>query len=94
MNELKKLIMIIEKEHVNITKKWRECGKYFPINMKKKQVIDLLKDKDLYEAVLDYHSFIFDLYPILSQKFNICEKVFSRVKNLNSLQSKIIKYIE
>ena len=66
----------------------------FPSTWKKKQVIDLLKEKDLYEAVLDYHSFIFDLYPILSQKFNICEKVFSRVKTLNSLQSKIIKYIE
>lgn len=95
MDELTKLIELIQNKFDEINAKWTKEPNYFPIHMKKNRVEDIYKDESLLLHVFSYRQFINDndydvVDTIQNQKFNCT--VNTRVKALNSIQYKIQNY--
>ena len=95
MDELAKLIELIQVKFNEINDKWTREPNYFPMHMKKKRVEDIYKDESLLLHVFSYRQFINDntsevVDVIQNQKFT--NAVNTRVKALNSIQYKIQNY--
>lgn len=97
LEELDKLINFIQTEYVQLTTKWEQSDYYTKINLKNTQVSDLLENKLILDAIVNYREFI--------NKNNIqllmCFKKFNsenatiniRTKAKNSIEFKIENYI-
>lgn len=95
MEELKKLIMLIEEQYKIINQKWMNDENYFFINMKRLKVEDVYKNEELLMDIFNYRKFINDNISEMVnsiQKQNFSNIVNTRVKALNSIQYKIHNY--
>lgn len=95
VQELKKLITLIQQQYDLINKKWLDDENYYPLNMKKKRVEDVYNDETLLQYVFNYRKFINDnvaeMVKLIQSK-NFENVVNTRVKALNSIQYKIHNY--
>lgn len=95
MDELNKLINLIQKKYDEINEKWTKEPNYSPIHMKKNRVEDIYKDESLLLQVFSYRQFINDnTSDIVNeiQNQNFVNRINTRVKALNSIQFKIQNY--
>lgn len=58
LEELDKLINFIQTEYMQLTSKWEQSDYYTKINLKNNQVCDLLENKLILDAIVNYREFI------------------------------------
>ena len=95
MTDLENLILCISDEFENINEKWKQSKYYKKINMSKKLVNNFYEDPSLLQFALIYRSFVLDLLEnssILFFDLKLSNKVFSRIKTINSIHYKIVNY--
>lgn len=95
MNELNRLILMIQEQYNIINDKWINNDDYFPLNMKTTRVEDVYKNDTFLLYIFNYRKFLNDniatvLYAIQQEKFS--NIVNTRVKAQNSIQYKIQNY--
>lgn len=93
-SKLAALIKVIENDYRIIKEKWKKSGGYKKINLSKKLVIDVIdssRNPELLSVIYDYRDFLSETTVYLSVKLG--EQGYdSRVKNPNSIQSKLDVY--
>ena len=62
MKDLDNLIDYIMKEFNSVNEKWILNDKYKHINLRKKKVIDIINDKEIYDTIVNYYNFVFILF--------------------------------
>ncbi len=95
MEELEKLIKIIDSQHSIISDSWQTAEEYYPINMKKIRVEDVYKNEKYLIYVFNYRKYISDNITELVETIqNIVfqNTINTRIKALNSIQYKIQNY--
>ncbi len=94
MEELRQLILYIQNVYDSVNEEWENSGNYMPINMKSAKVKDFYDNSVFLNYAFDYRNFIDDnVGEIFNTEFNrFVNTVNSRVKAVNSIQSKINKY--
>ncbi len=58
LEELDKLINFIQTEYVDFTTKWEQSNYYSKINLKNTLVCDILENKVILDAIINYREFI------------------------------------
>lgn len=90
-NNLGLLIDYIEEYYKNINDQWKNEQEYAKINLKNKTIIDLQKNREIYNVVASYRDFIslytFDFDPDFIMNDGV--KINSRTKAYNSMIYKI-----
>lgn len=86
MNELNRLILMVQEQYNIINDKWINNDDYFPLNMKTTRVEDVYKNDTFLLYIFNYRKFINDniatvLYAIQQEKFS--NIVNTRVKAQN-----------
>lgn len=98
LEELDKLIDFIQTEYINFTTKWEQSNYYSKINLKNTVVCDILENKVLLDAIINYREFINEnnIQLVLDFKQFTTEKskVNIRTKAKNSIEYKIKNYME
>ncbi len=98
LEELDKLINFIQTEYIDFTKKWEKSYNYSKINLKSTLVCDVLENKILLDAIINYREFInennIQLVMDFKQFSTEKSKVNIRTKAKNSIEYKIKNYIE
>lgn len=98
LEELDKLINFIQTEYVDFTTKWEQSNYYSKINLKNTLVCDILENKVILDAIINYREFINEnnIQLILDFKQFSTEKskVNIRTKAKNSIEYKIKNYME
>lgn len=98
LEELDKLIDFIQTEYIDFTTKWEQSNYYSKINLKNTVVCDILENKVLLDAIINYREFINEnnIQLVLDFKQFTTEKskVNIRTKAKNSIEYKIKNYME
>lgn len=98
LEELDKLINFIQTEYIDFTTKWEQSNYYSKINLKNTVVCDILENKVLLDAIINYREFINEnnIQLVLDFKQFTTEKskVNIRTKAKNSIEYKIKNYME
>lgn len=98
LEELDKLINFIQIEYIKFTIKWEQSDYYLKINLKNTLVCDILENKILLDAIINYREFINEnnIQLVMDFKQFSTEKsrVNIRTKAKNSIEYKIKNYIE
>lgn len=95
MNELEILILCVSEENNRINEIWKKHHHYKDLNMSKNLVCDLYNDPEKLSTIFIYRNFILDSNfnpSLLFSDLNLKNKVFSRIKTINSIQYKIENY--
>ena len=95
MNELEILILCVSEENNRINEIWKKHPHYKDLNMSKNLVCDLYNDPEKLSTIFIYRNFILDSNfnpSLLFSDLNLNNKVFSRIKTINSIQYKIENY--
>ena len=98
LEELDKLINFIQTEYVQLTIKWEQSDYYNKINLKNKQVCDLLENKLILDTIVNYREFINqnNIQLLMDfKRFNTENATVNiRTKAKNSIEFKIENYIK
>lgn len=98
LEELDKLIDFIQIEYKDLTEKWEQSVYYHKINLKSNLVCDVLGNKQMLEAIVNYREFINEnnIQLIMDFKqFNTDKsKISIRTKAKNSIEYKIKNYVK
>lgn len=98
LEELDNLINFIQIEYNDFTDKWEQSSYFSKINLKDTLICDVLQNKILLDAIINYREFINEnnIQLLMDFKqFNTDEsKVNIRTKAKNSIEYKIKNYIE
>lgn len=98
LEELDKLINFIQTEYIDFTTKWEQSNYYSKINLKNTVVCDILENKVLLDAIINYREFVNEnnIQLVLDFKQFTTEKskVNIRTKAKNSIEYKIKNYME
>lgn len=98
LEELDKLIDFIQTEYIDFTTKWEQSNYYSKINLKNTVVCDIIENKVLLDAIINYREFINEnnIQLVLDFKQFTTEKskVNIRTKAKNSIEYKIKNYME
>ncbi len=98
LEELDKLIDFIQIEYKVLTEKWEQSVYYHKINLKSNLVCDVLGNKQMLEAIVNYREFINEnnIQLVMDFKqFNTDKsKISIRTKAKNSIEYKIKNYVE
>ncbi len=98
LEELDKLIDFIQIEYKDLTEKWEQSVYYHKINLKSNLVCDVLGNKQMLEAIVNYREFINEnnIQLVMDFKqFNTDKsKISIRTKAKNSIEYKIKNYVE
>lgn len=92
--ELDKIIREIYRYYQEIRNGWMKCNDYQQINLSKKFVIDVMDSSrcpELLQVIFNHRAFLFENVVSISILLAI-ENCESRVKNQNSLESKLATY--
>lgn len=96
---LNELINDIWFKYVDITRLWKSQHLNSNFNLKKVSIKKVSNDGEMYKTIIDYRNFIFENFELIKQlKYLKEERYLSnfscRTKNLNSIDAKLIGYIE
>lgn len=97
LEEIDKLINFIEIEYEELTKKWEQSNYYSKINLHKRQVCDIMNNKEILDAIVNYREFLNEnnIKLIIDfTQFNTDKATVNiRTKAKNSIEYKIRNYI-
>lgn len=96
---LNELINDIWLKYVEITKLWKTKDINLCFNLKKVSIKKVSNNSEMYKTIIDYRNFIFENFELIKQLKYLKEEQYSanflcRTKNLNSIDAKLIGYIE
>ena len=98
IEDLDKLISFIQTEYIELTEKWEQSVYYSKINLKSNVVCDVLENKIILDAIVNYREFINEnnIQLVMDFKqFNTNKsKVNIRTKAKNSIEYKIKNYMQ
>lgn len=98
LEELDNLINFIQIEYQQLTTKWKQSDYYTKINLKNNQICDLLENKLILDAIVNYREFINqnNIQLLMDfKKFNTENATINiRTKAKNSIEYKIENYIK
>ena len=96
LEELSKLIDFIQQKYDILLIKWEQSDLYESINQKNNLVIDINKNDNMLNTILNYRAFINDNNLDLKMAFNelnLNSEINTRVKAQNSIEYKINNYM-
>lgn len=98
LEDIDRLIEFIQKEYIELTRKWEQSQYYYRIHLKNNLVRDISENQTILEAVINYREFINEnnikLVMDFKQFTTNKSKVNIRTKSKNSIEYKIKNYTE
>lgn len=95
---LSALLNSVASLYTSVNGEWTRSNDYSPINLRKRQVADILENVEIWNHIRAYRKFLVRVHLDIDAELSKLEldgaKVSSRVKNLNSIQSKLERYNE
>lgn len=96
LEELDKLIILIDEEYNRLHEKWQKSDVYVSINQKNRLVKDIKEDNNILNTIFNYRLFVNEHHLNLKLAFNhlkLVSEVTSRVKAQNSIEYKFSNYM-
>ena len=95
MEKINEVIKTILSMYNTINNKWKSSENYIKINQRKNQVIDIVLNPEIMENIIKYREFVNNEVSYIEYRLQIFNNlnITSRVKQKNSIESKIWHYI-